>query len=513
MAQTFTPSPQQQAIFDFVTTRNGGNAIVEAVAGAGKTTTLVKACELMTGSVFIGAYNNKMAKELRERIGHMSNVRSSTFHSAGMNQLRRAITIKGDPDPKKTLNVISAYIQEKGRADLEPLANTVAKMVSMAKQRGIGVCFPDTDQVWIDMAYHFDLTDDLPEGYESRMDQVVAFSRAMLKRGNAAAMNAGLIDFDDMIHLPLLLNLRMFQNDWVLVDEAQDTNPTRRELAKRMLRTGGRLIAVGDPRQAIYGFSGADNDALEQIGAEFKARALPLTVTYRCPKSVVRVAQEWVSHIEAHESAPEGQFHTLHYDDLMAQIKAGDAVLCRFNKYLVSLCFKLIRNGVPARIEGRAIGAGLIALIGKWKTGTTEALQGKINDWREREMKKANDAGKETKALQIEDRAETVMVLIERANEQGITTTAGLKKMIEGLFDDRVVDNKDMVTLCSVHRSKGLEFPTVYVLGLHELMGRECIQPWQTVQENNLQYVAATRAQERLIEVYGVKEEPRKEVA
>lgn len=64
-----------------------------------------------------------------------------------------------------------------------------------------------------------------------------------------------------------------------------------------------------------------------------------------------------------------------------------------------------------------------------------------------------------------------------------------------------------MITLCSVHKSKGLEWNRVFVLGLYELMGRECSQHWQTVQEINLQYVAVTRAQELLVNVTGVKEE------
>jgi len=72
------------------------------------------------------------------------------------------------------------------------------------------------------------------------------------------------------------------------------------------------------------------------------------------------------------------------------------------------------------------------------------------------------------------------------------------------MFDDRVVDKKDMVTLCSVHRSKGLENPRVFILGRGELMGRQMRRQWQSEQEINLIYVAVTRAQQELIEVVGV---------
>jgi len=509
VAKDFIPSPQQRAVFDFVSDPRGGNAIIEAVAGAGKTTTLVKACERMRGSVYLGAYNSKMGKELKERTAHLRGVRAGTLHSAGFNQLRRHINIVGDPDGKKVLKLVENWCHSKGRMDVLEIAPALAGIVSMAKQRGIGVpgLFADTHDEWMQMIYHFGLDEDLPEDFEDKMDSVVKLARVILRRSSEVAREQGLIDFDDMVYLPLLWNLRMFQNDWVLIDEAQDTNPTRRALAARMVKMGGRLIAVGDPHQAIYGFSGADNDALAQIGAQFKAKTLPLTVTYRCPKSVVAVAQRFVGHIHAHETAPEGTVTGAEYKNIVDLVAPGDAILCRYNKYLVNLCFKLIRNGKPARIEGRSIGQGLVALAGKWKVKDTETLAGRVANWMKREVKKATDAKNDAKADQIADRAETLLVLIERAQEEGITTPAALKRKIAEMFDDNVADKAGMITLCSVHRSKGLEFPRVFILGLDELMGRECRQPWQTEQEINLQYVAVTRAQQTLVLVEGIKEE------
>ena len=143
------------------------------------------------------------------------------------------------------------------------------------------------------------------------MDQVIAMSKVVLNKSN---QNLEIIDYDDMVYLPLQRDLRMLQNDWVLIDEAQDTNPTRRALAKNMLKPGGRLVAVGDPHQAIFGFTGADNDSLNIIEQEFQCARMPLTVTYRCPKAVVQHARNWVSHITAHDSAPEGELLRMDYD-------------------------------------------------------------------------------------------------------------------------------------------------------------------------------------------------------
>lgn len=501
---TFVPSVQQQNLFTAVRDAHRGSIIVDAKAGSGKTTSIIEATRYMTGSVFLGAYNAKMAAELKERCAGMQNVKAATFHSAGYQALRRAFPRIGSPDDKKVPNIITAYMNEKGRADLADVARPLAEIVSMAKQRGIGALphFPNDTRVWLEMIDHFALDQNLPEDYD--LFALVALAQEILRRSNDQTF---VIDFDDMVYLPLKLNLRMFANDWVLIDEAQDTNPTRRALARKMLKRGGRLIAVGDPNQAIYGFSGADNDALDQVRREFDAETLPLSVTYRCPKAVVSLAQRYVAGIEAHENNAQGQVVDLDYKDLVQTVQPGDAILCRYNKYLVDLAFKLIRHGVPARIEGRAIGAGLVALASKWKVKDLDSLRGRVEGWMQRECKKAQNKGNDTKAMQIEDRGETLLVLIDRAEENSIHTVSGLRKMVEDLFDDRVVQQKDMVTLCSVHRSKGLEWKRVFLLGRDELMGRECRQYWQTQQEQNLVYVGITRAQDTLYDVYNVKED------
>ncbi len=511
MALQFAPSPEQQAIFDEIE-HGRGHLIVDAKAGTGKTTTLVHGCELMDGKVFFGAYNAKIAKEIREKVKHLPNVYAKTFHAAGMGALNfRFPHLKNqDPNPNKVRDLVDKAINAMSLMDAayyEPLVPAILDCVSMAKQRGIGPLFPDTDEEWRTMIDHFDLLDKLPDDSDEDPELVrklIAASRRVLRR---SVEDMSQIDFDDMVYMPLVLRLRLLRHKYVLIDEAQDTNPTRRALATMLLEPGGRLIAVGDPNQAIYGFSGADNDSLEQIRSQFNAKVLPLSTTYRCPKSVVAVANQWVPGIHAHETAPEGEVIQLQYDDLLTTAKPGDAILCRYNKYLVGTCFRFIREGIPARIEGRAIGQQLATLCKKWKVKGLDALAGRVSKWKTREMGKANTKGKETKAKEIEDRAETVFVLIDRAKEQGLTTVDQLVEMTLALFDDNVVNRSDMVTLCSIHRSKGLEWERVFILGLYELMGRECKQKWQTQQEINLQYVGVTRSQDKMFDVIGVKEE------
>lgn len=509
MNRTFTASPAQLAYFDFL--RNGhGSAIVEAVAGAGKSTTLVKGMEHTQGTRTCLVFNNKMAKELREKAEGVMDPRDiKTFHAAGYAALRRAFPNAGftkrDPDDKKVLRLVEARILQMDRRDLVGLEPVVASVVSMAKQRGIGALSPiNVDAHWHEMIDHFALDTALPEGQEHMLPQVVKLAQLALRDSNES-LEA--IDYDDMVYLPLLRRVRFFRTDWVFIDEAQDTNPTRRALAGMMLRPGGRLVAVGDPHQAIYGFTGTDNDSLEQIAREYQAVRLPLTVTYRCPKSVVEIARQYVSHITAHETAPEGEVVRYQYSELADHIKLGDAVLCRYNKYLVSLCFRLIKNGIAAKIEGRSIGEGLVKLAGRWKSiKTLNALENKLVEYSERETEKAKAKGNDQRIEEIQDRQETMDVLIGRARELGMDQVSQLQEMIRGMFADDV-SSRNIVTLCSEHRAKGLEWDRVHILGLDEIQPGRARHDWQMAQEYNLMYVAVTRAKRILHIVSGLKDE------
>lgn len=495
------PSPQQEAVFRWVREGRGSLRLI-AVAGAGKTTTLVEALKMMSGSVAMVAYNKAAATEIQSRLGSgVMNVRASTFHAVGFGAWMKAYP-KCKMEGKKT----QVLMDELGTP--RPLRAFVAKATSLAKQAAFGILVPIADrQAWYGLVDHFDLEDTLAEDGVVLTDDLVAtaIETSIGFLTESLARNPDMIDFDDMIHAPVYHNVRIWQNDWVLVDEAQDTNPIRRVLARRMLKPTGRLIAVGDPHQAIYGFTGADADALDLIAREFGCSDLPLTVTYRCPKAVVRHAKQWVSHIEAHESAPEGSvdtipeqaFHQLTPEHLTAR----DAILCRNTKPLVELAYRLIRRGIPCHVEGRDIGQGLLALAGKWKTNSLSTLETKLDRYVEREVAKHMARGNETKAEAVVDKVDTLRVIMS-ALPPG-STVETLRDRINQLFSD-TPDGKPSpnLTLSTVHKSKGREWDRVYLLGRNMYMpSKWARQEWQLAQEDNLCYVAVTRAKAVLIEV------------
>ena len=125
-------------------------------------------------------------------------------------------------------------------------------------------------------------------------------------------------------------------------------------------------MIVGDDRQAIMGFAGASANALDDMIEELKADVLPLTMTWRCPKAVVALAQRYVPDIQAADEAIEGVVS--YATELPAELLATDAILCRNTAPLVDQAYALIRRGIACKVEGREIGTGLLRLVDRWKT-------------------------------------------------------------------------------------------------------------------------------------------------
>jgi superfamily I DNA/RNA helicase len=503
---TFSPSPQQADFLNWVSTGTG-SCVLEAVAGAGKTTTLLEAVARTGGNVAIMAYNKDIAAEISEKLAargiDWKTARAGTVHSFGFGAYRKAYPrVTVDKDGQKVPGLILAAMggDDAKAHPLYHVRGDVAKLVSLAKQRAIGVLGSIADaKLWFDIIDHFDLfqIDAGEAGVDLKL--AVRLGQHILNQNNAMT---DLIDFDDMVYMPLIRRVRFWRHAWIFVDEAQDTNPARRALVRAMLAPGGRVVAVGDRAQAIYGFTGADADSLDLIAQDFSATRLPLTTTYRCPKSVVAFAQQWVSHITCADTAPEGEVSTIPYAALaqQADLDGSSAVLCRNTKPLVALAFQLIRAKIACKVEGRDIGKGLIKLATRWKRVTTlHGLEVALEGYQEREVTKALARKKEATAQAIVDQCDTLRVIIDTCRAEKRDSIDAVVATIEGLFADKV---KGILTLSTIHKSKGREWRNVYWLDrAGTLPSPYARQDWQRQQEDNLCYVAATRAKTRLIEV------------
>ena len=510
----FTPSKYQNDFFTWVD-KGHGSCVLVAVAGSGKTTSVIKSLRYVRQgkSALLLAFNSVIAKELQDRISTEGLdprfFEGKTFHSLGFVAVRKYLQSKNvnvsKPDDKKCRNLVKLLLgassgNENEPSDYDRYADFAVKLVGLAKGQGLGCLTPSTYTAWADLVSHHDLELDHDDSTEERGIEI---ARDLLNSSNDAA-RAGSIDFDDMLYCVVLWKLKIWQRDWVFIDEAQDTNPVRRAIAKLALRPGGRLVAVGDPRQAIYGFTGASHDAIDLIKREFNAEEMPLTVSYRCSKSIVELAQTVVPHIEAFEHAPDGKVETTGLDAALPFLGAHDAVLCRQTAPLINLAYTLIGRGIGCRVLGRDIGASLVSLVKRAKARGLDSLLTKLDAYAERETAKFTAKGEEHKADALNDRVESIRTVANSLpeNERSVPS---LIKAIENLFSD----TNGCLTLSTIHKSKGKEWETVAILEPELMPSKWARQDWQYQQELNLQYVAYTRAKSHLIFIKTEKNQPK----
>ncbi len=115
----------------------------------------------------------------------------------------------------------------------------------------------------------------------------------------SALREAGAVDFEDLLARPLSMFrqhpdvLRKYQDCFqeLLVDEYQDTNPVQDELVALLSRVHGRVFAVGDDDQGIYGWRGARVENILQFESRFPgARVFRLEENYRSSGAILGVA-------------------------------------------------------------------------------------------------------------------------------------------------------------------------------------------------------------------------------
>ena len=278
------------------------------------------------------------------------------------------------------------------------------------------------------------------------------------------------------------------------------------ELVKLVAKKGAIFLGVSDSRQAIYGFRGADTQSIENFKAATNGIELPLSISYRCAQAIVNKARTIYPVIEAASGAPEGEVVELgNYTHEEFSARNGDMIVCRNNAPIVSFAYKLIRRRVPVFVKGRDIGKGLLTLIDNLKADSVSELATNAMVWygNVSNILHEQNPDDEDGQQRITDRYDTLMVFVKENSDDNIAT---LVAEVESLFVTKGSDKGDTsamkgkVVLSTVHKSKGLEADTVFFLDT-ELLYNFCGGPgsWSRDQEANLEYVAITRAKNRLV--------------
>lgn len=517
-------SAEQLAIWEAVLDEGGGHAMIQARAGTGKSFTIFHAACRADPSLAVGvvAYNKPIAGEMEGRFtaAGAANCKAATFHRLGFSAIRRAY---GNVQISKyKMANIAEFLLPAGACEADKLdeaRGNLAKLAGLVKNY---------------MANPLDILL-LAELADKHNIELGTGGEAGLVLGLAgAAISASwdqrdrVVDFDDMLYVPVRGGLRPDQFDLLLVDEAQDVNQVQIELALMAVKAGGRMVIVGDKFQAIYGFRGAHSGAMQEMAsrlwhghgqiAESNVVDYPLTVTRRCGRHIVRLAQCLVPDIAALPDAAEGVIREcVKWDRAVGEMAAGDMVLCRVNRYLIPVAYALLRRGVKAVIRGRDIGANVTALMGKvlrteeggckgskgaQDAATVGQLLTALTSYREREEERLTALGRNGagRLESLTDQCDTLAELCE-----GCATVAEVKGKVAQLFADfDPAGQPNNAVVCStIHGAKGLEAERVYVLNTELLPHPRAVRDWEREQERNLIYVAVTRAKRELAFVAG----------
>lgn len=514
------PSPYQERIFKFIQ-EDTRNAVVSAVAGSGKTTTLLMAIDRIPEDkqILFLAYNNHIAKELTDKADPHDNLEIRTVHSFGLESIR-AYNAQSTINANKYRQIFRDVIEFHNTNNENKISKysfdkkhmTITRKIKKLISSIIITDFPEFTSEIINLSnlgrlYNVDV-DIKQRGV--KLLKTIGETHSILTNNKQADIAWYLtqlgvyytdnIDFTDMIYLPNVLNLTTRTYDFVFIDEAQDISTCQRLLMEKAIRPdGGRFIAVGDPAQAIYGFAGADEKSFAALMNEPNTITLPLSITYRCSKPIVDFVRTWNKQIEHHSENIEGEIiDKFSYK----QICDGDMVLCRQTFPLVSLCIKYLSEGKKAHIIGSDIGLSLTKMIKNAKRSNVEYnmtnvlrilysnLQSDIQKIMDTHGMSREEANNDEYIVMTTERIMAIEVL-----SKGLTKPIDVIKKIESIFSD---DKGSGICLSTVHKSKGLENERVFILQPELLPSKRAELEWEKKQEENLQYVAYTRAKKTL---------------
>ncbi|MDH5183454.1 MAG: AAA family ATPase [Gammaproteobacteria bacterium] len=480
------PSIYQKAIL----AQTDGNMVVRALAGSGKTTTAVEyaiqASELRPqDKITLVAFNRNTVAELKERLP--PNLDTRTYHSLGMRICHQNIDFyQIDENGVKVQSIIEQLI---------PIPNGAASAIDAAFE------FRSEFRQLLNMA-RLNLTD--PNDREAIIQVIDHYALDFVKEEEAihklgpamrsCAVQTSLIDYNDMIFLPHWYGWRAKEPaDLIIIDEAQDLSSASRDVVNRYLKPEGRLIAVGDPKQAINGFAGADVDSFDLTAMEYNANELPLPICYRCPTSHLKLAQVLVPEIEPASGAKEGSIVFLTSADLPATLQENDLVLCRLNAPLLILAMQCIMQGKYLNVKNLGVEKQLYTTIKKVLNADNED---DLEEFRSDLDKYINDKviyfsnkGRFARAANLKDTHRCLSAIIDNS-QVPLRTVHDLTRLLNRIFQDK--DNAPEGR--TVHRSKGSEAERVFILNGDLMPFGRATKDWQIQQEYNLLYVALTRS-------------------
>lgn len=452
------------------------NILLSALAGAAKTSTLVLIAEALPDiQILCLAFNKKIAVEMQERLP--SNCKAMTLNALGHRTWSEATGRRLRIEASKTYNILKPLVDEAPRGDKDILYENFAELmriIDFSKSCGyIPTGHYERAKRLLD-------DDEFFSHIEQKLtDLEIGIVREVVLISLKQAFE-GLLDYNDQILMPTVFHGAFPRNPLTLVDEAQDLSALNHATLRKMVGSR-RLIAVGDPNQAIYGFRGAHEESMTKLQQEFSMKEMALSTSFRCPRAVIRHAHWRAPSMRWPEWAVEGEVRTLAKwgaDDL----PESATIICRNNAPLFRLAIRLLIGGRPVELHGKDVVASLTKIMRKFGGHDlpTSAVLEKINVWLEQQKAK----NKSRAHGSLEDRAECMRIF----------ATQGLNLGEALAYAQHLVQMHSPLKLMTGHKAKGLEFDHVFFLDA-QLIGDD-------EQEPNLRYVIITRAKQTLTYIY-----------
>lgn len=469
---TFTPTAEQTAILAAATTTTD-NLLVSALAGAAKTSTLVLIAEALPKvEILCLAFNKKIAVEMQSRLP--ANCQAMTLNALGHRVWADATGRRLLLNSSKTYGILKTLIEELRKPEEKAAAyadmSDTIKIIDMGKACGY---IPSASGY----AKAKPLMDD-SDFFNHLEEEPTPLQQELVRAATLVSLEqafAGVIDFNDQILMPTVFHGAFPRFPLVLVDEAQDLSALNHAMLRKLVKK--RVIAVGDECQAIYGFRGAHENSMHLLKEQFSMEELLLSISFRCPKAIIKHAQWRAPHMVWPDWAEEGAVNTP--DSWKISDLPDDAVvICRNNAPLFELAIQMLKEGRYAELASNDIAKGLLKIMRK--LGSHDLAQTSVMDaigiWEAKKKQRA----KKRAYKNIADKALCMRIFAEQGENLGSIIA----------YAEHILSVKSRTKLMTGHKSKGLEFDSVYFLDNRNI-GREG-------QEQNLRYVIITRAKKTL---------------
>ena len=299
-------SDHQRAVENYFNSENG-NIIMGARAGSGKTTMLKHLASFRPAgkSMVYLAFGKKNATEGKKKLPR--EVASLTTHKFCGGWLRDHYKMPEKSDQNKNWQIMEDVYPGMKNKTRRLIRKAAFRLIGLAKNFAIRPGDMDGLKAVMDQ-YTFELEED------KEVETVLEITNEVLQKSLPGKTCGLSYDFDDMLWWPIVMDFMPPKYDYVLADECQDFNACQIELLRRMEERGSRIIAVGDPFQAVFRFRGADSDAYDKLEEMLSAtkrgyKELILPTSYRNGRTIIEYVRNTtvVKDIQAAPNAVEGK--------------------------------------------------------------------------------------------------------------------------------------------------------------------------------------------------------------